>query len=183
MGVLIAVGVAALAAVTVLLVYNRLVWLRNRTEQGWAQIDVQLQRRHDLVPNLVDTVKAYAAHEQDTFRQVVEARLAAIAATGANETAGAEAGLAGAVARLFAVAEAYPELKADGAFRQLQTELAATEDRIAYARRYYNDAVRAYDTAREQFPGTLVARPFGFEPVDYFEIEDAELRAAPSVER
>lgn len=165
------------------LLHNRLVRLRNRTERGWAQIDVQLQRRHDLVPNLVETVRGYAAHERHTFEQVMQARQAAISATGPDQVAGAETGLANALSHLFAVVESYPTLKADRAFLELQRELAATEDRVAYARRYYNDAVQAYDTALEQFPGVLVAGPFGFDPADYFEVEDHQVRAAPQVGR
>ena len=175
-------ALVAVLAIALVVIYNRLVRLRNRTEQGWAQIDVQLQRRHDLIPGLVETVNAYAAHERRTLEQVVAARDAAAAAAGAGETADAEAGLSAALSHLFALAEAYPDLKADRSFRQLQTELAATEDRVAYARRYYNDAVQSYDTALEQFPGVLVAGPFGFVPADYFEAQGDPVRAAPRVD-
>ena len=179
-------ALVAVLGIALVLIYNRLVRLRNRTEQGWAQIDVQLQRRHDLIPNLVETVNAYAAHERRTLEQVVAARDAAAAAAaasaGAGETADAEAGLSAALSRLFALAEDYPDLEADRSFRQLQTELAATEDRVAYARRYYNDAVQSYDTALEQFPGVLVAGPFGFVPADYFQAEGDPVRAVPRVD-
>ena len=176
----ILIGVVVLLVVALVLLYNRLVTLRNRVENAWAQVDVQLRRRYDLIPNLVETVKGYAAHERETFEAVTNARARAQAAQGPAEQSAAEGLLGQALGRLFAVAEAYPELQADENFRQLQDELAATENRIAVSRQVYNDTVLTYNTAIQTVPGLLVAGPLGFGRKEFFELE-GEAREAPRV--
>ena len=176
----ILIGVVVLLVVALVLLYNRLVTLRNRVENAWAQVDVQLRRRYDLIPNLVETVKGYAAHERETFEAVTNARARAQAAQGPAEQSAAEGLLGQALGRLFAVAEAYPELQADENFRQLQDELAETENRIAVSRQVYNDTVLTYNTAIQTVPGVLVAGPFGFARKEFFELE-GEAREAPRV--
>ena len=168
-------------ALVVILLYNRLVRLRNRAENAWAQVDVQLRRRYDLVPNLVETVKGYASHERATFEEVTRARTAAQQARTVEEQATAENALTAAIGRLFAVAEAYPELRATENFQQLQAQLEETEGDIAVARQVYNDTVLTYDTAIESVPTNMVASVFGFEPKPYFELEDPAAREAPRV--
>ncbi len=153
--------------------YNRLVTLRNRVDNAWAQIDVQLKRRYDLIPNLVETVKGYAAHERETFEAVTNARSRAQSAQGPAEQAQAEGILGQALGRLFAVAEDYPELQADENFRQLQDELAQTENRIAVSRQVYNDTVLTYNNAIQTVPGVFFAGPFGFDKREFFEAEEA----------
>jgi LemA protein len=170
--------IVALAAV---LIYNRLVRLRNRAENSWAQVDVQLRRRYDLIPNIVEAVKGYAAHERGTFDEVTKARTAAQQAQGVAEQAEAENVLTAAIGRLFAVAEAYPQLRATENFQQLQSQLAETEQKIAVARQVYNDAVLTYDNALETVPTNLVAGLFGFRPQAYFETEGTA-REAPAVQ-
>ncbi|MDX1658135.1 MAG: LemA family protein [Nitriliruptorales bacterium] len=172
--VLIVIVIAVVAAVIGM--YNRLVRLRNIVEEAWAGIDVQLVRRHDLIPNLVETVKGYAAHERETLEAVTQARSRAVDASGVREQAEAENMLTQALGRLFALAESYPELQADENFRQLQAELTRTEDILARARQDYNAAVRSYDTAREVFPTNIVAGAFNFEERAYFEVDDPEHR-------
>jgi LemA protein len=168
-----------LVALVVLLVvygvvaYNRLVGLRNKVESAAAQIDVQLNRRHDLIPNLVETVKGYASHESATLEAVIAARNQATAATGLADKAQAENALTASLKSLFAVSEAYPDLKANESFRQLQTELAATEDRIAYSRQYYNDVVRTHNESIERFPTVFIARAAGFSRREYFEADES----------
>lgn len=162
--------------------YNGLVRLRNQAEQAWADIDVMLTRRHDLIPNLVETVKGYASHERETLEAVIQARNTAVSASGPQDQAAAEAGLSGALRQLFAVAEAYPDLKADQNFRELQQELTSTEDGIATSRRAYNAAAQVYDTAREQFPTNIVAGTFSFEAMEYFTVDDPGARAPVKVE-
>jgi LemA protein len=176
--------VALLVGLGIFLVamYNRLVRLRNRAENSWAQVDVQLRRRYDLIPNLVETVKGYAAHERETFDEVTRARTAAQQATTVPEQAQAENVLTAAIGRLFAVAEAYPELRATENFQQLQAQLAEAEQKIAVARQIYNDTVLAYDTALESVPTNVVAGMFNFEPRQYFEVEEAAAREAPKVQ-
>ena len=176
----IVIGVVALLVVGLVLLYNNLVRLRNRVDNAWAQVDVQLRRRYDLIPNLVETVKGYAAHERGTFEAVTEARTRAQAAGTVQEQAGAENILSQALGRLFAVAEAYPELQADENFRQLQEELGETENRIAVSRQVYNDTVLTYNNAIQTVPGVIVAGPFGFDKREFFEAEDA-VREAPRV--
>lgn len=168
----ILIAVVVLLALYVVLTYNRLVRTRNRIDNAFSQIDVQLKRRHDLIPNLVETVKGYAAHEKSTFEEVTAARAGAITAgqTGsAHQQAQAENVLTGALRSLFAVAEAYPDLKANQNFLNLQEELTSTEDRIAYARQFYNDAVLGYNNRIQTFPGNTIAGMFSFEPREYFD--------------
>jgi LemA protein len=161
--------------------YNRLVRSRVRIDEAWAQIDTQLQRRHDLIPNLVNTVKGYAAHERETFEEVTAARAKAISVQGPADLAEAENGLTQALGKLLAITENYPELKADQNFRQLQEELAHTENMVAGSRGHYNASVRDYDTARKVFPTSIIAGMFNFEDREYFEVETVEVRQAPNV--
>ncbi len=175
--ILVLVG---LAVVLVITLYNRFVRLRNRVDNAWAQIEVQLKRRWDLIPNLLETVKGYAAHERETFEAVTNARTTAQQAGTPAATAQAEGLLGQALGRLFAVAEAYPELQADENFRQLQSELAETENRIAISRQVYNDSVLTYNNAIQTFPGMLLADPFGFAAREFFETDDAQ-REPPQV--
>ncbi|HEY8867688.1 MAG TPA: LemA family protein [Solirubrobacteraceae bacterium] len=163
------------------LMYNRLVRLRNRCENAWSQVDVQLRRRYDLIPNLVETVKGYAAHEKSTFEEVTQARTAAQQAQGPAEKGAAENALTASIGKLFAVAEQYPQLRATENFQQLQAQLSETENKIAVSRQVYNDTVQTYDTARETLPSSLVAGMFGFSERQYFEIQEAA-RAAPQVQ-
>ena len=173
----IAAGVLVLFIVVI---YNRLVRLRNRTDNAWAQVDVQLKRRYDLIPNLVETVKGYASHEKTTFEEVTRARSAAQEATGIADQAAAENVLTGALRRLFALAEAYPELRASENFQQLQGELAETENKISVSRQIYNDATLTYNNAVQTVPSNLVASLFRFRSRDYFEVE-GDARSAPQV--
>jgi len=177
--VAIFVVVVVLLALAAVALYNRLVRLRNRAENAWAQVDVQLRRRYDLIPNLVETVKGYAAHERGTFEEVTRARTAAQQAGTVQQQAEAENVLTAAIGRLFDVAEAYPELQASEQFRQLQSQLDETEGKIAVARQIYNDTVLSYDNALESVPTNLVASS-GFQPRPYFEIEEPA-RQAPQV--
>ena len=152
--------------------YNGLVSLRNRIENAWAQIDVQLKRRYDLIPNLVETVKGYASHERETLEAVIQARNAAMSAQGPHDQANAENMITGALKSLFALSEAYPDLKANQNFLQLQEELTGTEGRIAYARQFFNDVVNKYNTKIQSFPAVLIARRIGFVEREYFEADD-----------
>jgi LemA protein len=179
--VIVIVVIVVLLLLAVVVMYNRLVRLRNRAENSWAQVDVQLRRRYDLIPNLVEAVKGYAAHERSTFEEVTRARTAAQQAQGVEEQAKAENVLTAAIGRLFAVAEAYPELRATENFQQLQAQLAEVEQNIVVARQVYNDAVLTYDNALETVPTNIVASLFNFRPRVYFETEDAT-REAPSVQ-
>ncbi len=154
--------------------YNSLVGLRNRIESGWAQIEVQLKRRHDLIPNMVETVKGYAAHESGTLEKVIQARNAAVSAKGVAGSAAAESGLTKSIGGLFALGEAYPDLKANTNFLNLQEELSGTEGKIAYARQYYNDEVRSYNTKVQGFPTNFIAKRFGFKEREYFQTDEAE---------
>jgi LemA protein len=178
----ISIAIFIVLALIVVGVYNKLVRLRNRTENAWAQVDVQLRRRYDLIPNLVETVKGYASHERTTFEEVTKARTAAQEARTVPEQAQAENMLTQAIGRLFAVAEQYPELRATENFQQLQAQLADTEQKIAVSRQVYNDAVLTYDTALETVPTNLVAGMFNFEEKQYFEIEEPAAREAPRVQ-
>jgi LemA protein len=177
----IVLAVVVLLVLGLVLLYNRLVRLRNRVDNAWAQVDVQLRRRYDLIPNLVETVKGYAAHERATFEEVTRARTRAQDARTVEEQAEAENVLTAAIGRLFAVAEAYPELRASENFQQLQSQLEETEDKIRVARQVYNDAVLSYENARETVPTNLIAAMFGFEEKPFFEIEEAA-REAPRVQ-
>jgi LemA protein len=165
-------AILILLVLYVIVSYNGLVRARNRTDDSWSQIDVQLRRRYDLIPNLVETVKGYAAHERQTFQAVTEARTRGMNAQGVAEQAQAENMLTGALKSLFAVAEAYPELKANQNFLALQEELTATEGRISYARQFYNDTVLKLNTKVQTFPTNVLASMFGFKPREYFEADD-----------
>ena len=175
---IIIVGVVVLAAVGI---YNSLISLRNRCDNSWAQVDVQLKRRYDLIPNLVETVKGYAKHEREVFEKVTAARTAAINAGTVKDQGIAENMLSGALKSMFAVAEAYPELKANQNFLMLQEELAGTESKIAYARQFYNDTVMKFNMKQQVFPSNIIAGMFGFKPRDYFEIGEAEARGPVKV--
>lgn len=162
-------------------VYNRLINLRNRCDNAWAQVDVQLRRRYDLIPNLVETVKGYAKHEREVFQNVTEARAKAINAGTVKEQGEAENMLTGALKSLFAVVENYPELKANQNFLLLQEELAGTEGKIAYSRQFYNDSVMKFNVKQQVFPSNIVANMFNFKEKEYFEIEEPEARAPVEV--
>jgi LemA protein len=177
---LIAVLVLIALALAVVVLYNRLVRLRNRVENAWSQVDVQLRRRYDLIPNLVETVKGYASHERATFEEVTNARTRAQEARTVPEQASAENALTAAIGRLFAVAEAYPELRATENFQQLQAQLQDTEDKIRVARQIYNDTVLTYENARETVPTNIIAGMFNFGEKEFFEIEEP-VREAPRV--
>jgi len=179
---LVILGIVLLVGLLLVVLYNRLVQQRNRVDNAWAQVEVQLKRRWDLIPNLVESVKGYAAHERGTFEAVTEARTRAQNAKTPADTAAAEGILGAALGRLFAIAEAYPELQADENFRQLQTELAETENRVAVSRQVYNDSVLTYNNTVQTFPGLLVAGPFGFSIREFFEVEEEAQREAPVVD-
>ncbi|HPE48557.1 MAG TPA: LemA family protein [Hyphomonas sp.] len=169
---LVLLGIVVLIIGVIILLYNGLVMKRQRVNQAFADVDVQLKQRQNLIPNLVETVKGYAKHEQETFQQVIAARNAAQHASTAAEMSQAEGALTGALGKLFALAENYPELKANTNFIQLQNELSAIEDKLAAARRFYNSAVQDYNTSREQFPGSVIAGMFNFEGRDFFDLGD-----------
>jgi LemA protein len=172
--VIVVIVVVVLLVGWAILAYNGLVSKRNRVDNAWSQIDVQLKRRHDLIPNLVETVKGYAAHERQTLDSVTEARANAINAQGPAQQAQAENALTGALKSLFAVSEAYPDLKANQNFLNLQEEVTSTEDRIAYSRQFYNDSVLTYNTKIQQFPSVLLANMFKFTARDFFDAEPGE---------
>src|SRR5438034_7636205 len=174
------VAIAVVLLLVVVAFYNRLVRLRNRSENAWAQVDVQLRRRYDLIPNLVEAVKGYAAHERETFESVTNARAAAQQAQGVAQQAQAENVLTAALGRLLAVAEAYPQLRATENFQQLQAQLSDVEQNIAVSRQVYNDTVLSYDNALETFPTNVIAGMFHFNPREYFQTEEAT-REAPRV--
>ena len=169
---IVVVALVVLVLLYVIVTYNGLVRLRNRIQNAWAQIDVQLRRRYDLIPNLVETVKGYAAHEKSTLEAVTQARANAINAQGPVDQARAENMISGALKSLFAVSEAYPDLKANQNFLALQEELSGTEGRISYARQYYNDAVLRLNTKIQSFPSNILAGMFGFKEHEYFEADD-----------
>ncbi len=171
---LILLALVVVIGLYVVITYNGLVALRNKIENAWAQIDVQLKRRYDLIPNLVETVKGYAAHERETLDAVVKARNMAMAATGPHDQAQAENMISGALKSLFALSEAYPDLKANQSFLNLQEELTGTEGRIAYARQYYNDTVVRFNTRIQSFPANLLAAQFKFEEREYFEVDEVD---------
>jgi LemA protein len=177
----IILGLVALVLIFLVVLYNRLVRLRNSTQNAWAQVDVQLKRRHDLIPNLIETVKGYAAHERGTFEAVTEARVAAQKAQGPAAQAEAEGILTQALGKLFAVAEAYPQLRATENFQQLQAQLAETEDKIQVSRQVYNDTVLTYNNSIQTVPSNIVAGAFGFKPREFFEVGDEAEREAPQV--
>ncbi len=165
------IAAAVLAVAWLALLYNGLVKWRNVVQSAWAQIDVQLKRRYDLIPNLVEAVKGYAAHEREVFEQIARTRSAALAAATPRDVAESETRLAPAMRSLFAVAEQYPQLRADQNFRSLMEELVATENKVAFARQYYNDSVRVYNTKIQQVPAVLLARGMAFGPQDYLEVD------------
>ncbi|MCK9908902.1 LemA family protein [Microbacteriaceae bacterium K1510] len=179
----IIVGVIVVAVIWVISVYNSLVAMRQRVNQAFADVDVQLKQRHDLIPNLVETVKGYAAHERGTLEAVVQARNAAIAAPGVDQKVAAENMLTGALRQLFALSESYPDLKANQNFQQLQSDLSDIENKLAASRRFFNNAVQEYNTGIEQFPAALFAGTFGFTHRTFFDLGDArpQLEQAPSV--
>lgn len=181
MTLVIVLAVVAVLLLGIIALYNRLVRRRNRVDNAWSQVDVQLRRRYDLIPNLVEAVKGYAAHEQQTFEAVVNARNAAQAATSIDEQAGAEGILGSALRRLFALAEQYPELRASENFQTLQRDLGDAEDRIAVARQIYNDTVLTYNNSVQTIPTNLVAAVAGFRTRTFFEI-DEDARGVPKVE-
>jgi len=180
----IVLGIVVVAALWLIMTYNGLVSLRQRCRQAFSDIDVQLKQRHDLVPNLVETVKGYAAHEKGTLEAVIKARNAAVSAQGPAAQAAAEGALQGALRQLFALAEAYPDLKANQSFQQLQAELSDLENKIAAARRFFNNAAAEYNATRESFPAVLFAQSMGFGPQEFFNLEEGErkaVQAAPQV--
>jgi LemA protein len=182
--VLIVVAVVVvLIVVWLFAIYNGLVRLRNQTKNAWSQIDVQLKRRHDLIPNLVETVKGYAAHERQTLEAVTQARNIAMGAVGkgVGEQAKAEGELSGALSRLLAVVEKYPDLKANQNFLALQEELTSTENKISFSRQYYNDSVLSYNNKIQMVPSNIVAGMFGFKVGEFFEVKDEAQREAPKV--
>jgi len=172
LAVWIVLAIVALVVLYVIVTWNRFVRLRTRVDNGWSQIDVQLRRRYDLIPNLVETVRGYAAHEQAVFENVTEARTRAIAATDVGEQASAENAITAGLRQLLAVVEAYPDLKANQNFLALQEELVGTESKIAYARQFYNDQVMKLNTAVETVPSNVVARVLDVETREFFDIED-----------
>jgi LemA protein len=172
--VIVIVVIVVLIGLVAWIAYNGLVRRRVQVDNAWSQIDVQLKRRHDLIPNLVETVKGYAAHERQTLEAVTDARANAINAQGAPQQAAAENALTGALKSLFAVSEAYPDLKANQNFLNLQEELTSTEDRIAYARQFYNDSVGSYNTKIQQFPTVIIANLGHFTPRQFFDAEPGD---------
>jgi LemA protein len=179
----VVIGVIVAFVLWVVSIYNRLVTTRQRVNQAFADIDVQLKQRHDLIPNLVETVKGYAAHERGTLEAVVQARNAAMAAPGLDQKVAAENMLSGALRQLFALSESYPQLKANENFRQLQTDLSDIENKLAAARRFFNNAVQEFNTGIQQFPAALFAGMLGFHPQTFFDLgeERAQISAAPQV--
>ena len=172
----ILVIVAVIAVIWLIAAYNGLVSERRQTMNAWAQIDVQLKRRYDLIPNLVETVKGYMKHEQDTLEKVIQARNRAVGATTVKDKAQAEMAVAGALSGIFALSEAYPELRSNENMIQLQEELRSTENKISFARQYYNDVVTSYNTKLEAFPTNIIAGMGSFQPKDLFELEEAAAR-------
>ena len=182
MGFFIFLALIAIVVIWVVAKYNGLVTLKNQVANAWRQIDVQLKRRHDLIPNLVNTVKGYMQFEQDTLRQVIEARNAAVTAKGVADSAAKESELTGALGRLFALMENYPNLKASENVKQLQEELTGTENKISFARQFYNDIATRFNISQQVFPGNFIATLFNFKPAELFQIEKAEEREVPAVD-
>jgi LemA protein len=179
---LILLGVIVVLVGWVIGVYNALVRLRNRVKESWAQVDVQLKRRFDLIPNLMETVKGYMSHERETLEAVTQARAAVSSAGDMESRMAAEAGLTGALGRLFAVSEAYPDLKASTNFLALQEELTSTENKISFARQFYNETVMNFNNQVQMFPGNIIAGMFNFKEEAFFELEDQAQREAPKVD-
>jgi LemA protein len=182
MTLLVVLGVVVLVALWAIVTYNRLIGLKNQTLNGWKQIDVQLKRRHDLIPNLVNTVKGAMEFERGTLEKVLEARAKAQAATGPADSARKEGELTQALGRLFALAESYPVLTSNENVKLLQEELASTENKIGFARQFYNDIATKYNIGQQTFPANLVAGPLGFQAAELFEVTDAAERAVPAVD-
>jgi LemA protein len=180
-GIIILV-ILALLVIWVIAKYNSLITLRNQVNNGWKQIDVQLKRRHDLIPNLVETVKGYMQFEQDTLRQVIEARNAAISAKGVADSAAKEGELTAALSRLFALVENYPNLKSNENVKQLQEELTSTENKVSFARQFYNDIATKFNIAQQVFPGNIIAGMFGFKTAELFEVTVPAEREVPKVD-
>jgi LemA protein len=178
----IVVAIVAIVVVWAISLYNRLIGQRNQVLNGWRQIDVQLKRRHDLIPNLVNTVRGAMEFERDTLTQVMEARSRAVSATGPLDAAKKEGELTQALGRLFAVAENYPTLKANDNVKMLQEELASTENKVGFARQFYNDIATKFNTAQQTFPVNMFAASFGFSPAELFEVTDAGERQVPAVD-
>ncbi len=176
------VAIVVILLVWVIAKYNSLITLKNQVVNGWKQIDVQLKRRHDLIPNLVNTVKGYMQYEQDTLRQVIEARNAAASAKGIAESAAKEGELTGALTKLFALMENYPTLKANENVKQLQEELTSTENKVSFARQFYNDIATKFNIAQQVFPGNIIATLFQFKQSELFEVTNAAEREAPTVD-
>lgn len=181
-GLWIAIGLLLVVLFAAVGMYNSLVGLRQETSNAWGQIDVQLKRRYDLIPNLVETVKGYMKHEQDTLEKVIQARNRAVQATGVREKGEAEAAVGAALSGIFALSEAYPELRSNENMLSLQEELKSTENKIAFARQYYNDVVTRYNTKTETFPSSIFANMGGFKAKELFEIEDATQREVVKVQ-
>ena len=179
---LILLGVIVAMVAWVVGIYNGLVGLRNKVREAWAQVDVQLKRRYDLIPNLMETVKGYMKHERETLEAVTQARTAVGGAGGLPERMQAEAGLGAALGRLFAVAESYPDLKASANFMQLQEELTSTENKISFSRQFYNESVMKMNNRVQMFPGNIIAGMFNFENETFFEVEEEAEREAPKVD-
>jgi LemA protein len=176
------VGILVVGIIWLIAAYNGLVSERRQTMNAWAQIDVQLKRRYDLIPNLVETVKGYMKHEQDTLEKVIQARNRAVGATSVKEKAQAEMAVAGALSGIFALSEAYPELRSNENMIQLQEELRSTENKISFARQYYNDVVTSYNTKLETFPTNLIVGMGNFQPKELFELEEAAAREPVKVQ-
>jgi len=181
MALWIILGVVGLLILLMIAMYNSLISKRVRCREAWAQIDVQLKRRYDLIPNLVETVKGYAAHEKETLEGVIAARNAAVSADGVAAQAEAENMLTGALKQLFALSEAYPNLKANENFAQLQEELTTTENKISFSRQHYNDSVAVYNETRQKVPTNIIAGMFNFKAMEFFELADEAQREAPQV--
>jgi LemA protein len=177
----VAIAVVALLVLIIIAIYNGLVRRRMEVQTAWSQIDVQLKRRHDLIPNMVETVKGYAGHEKETLQRVIAARNQAVGASGVAQSAAAENMLTGALRQLFALSEAYPTLKADANFRQLSEELATTENKIGFARQHYNERVNDYNQAIQVFPAVLFASALGFRSAEFYALEDQAAKQAPQV--
>ncbi|HLA99817.1 MAG TPA: LemA family protein [Bacteroidota bacterium] len=182
MGIFMVIGILAVILVWVIAKYNGLVTLKNQVENGWKQIDIQLKRRHDLIPNLVNAVKGYMEFEQDTLRQVVEARNAAVSARGVADAASREGELSGVLTKLFALMENYPNLKANENVKQLQEELTGTENKVGFARQFYNDIAMKFNITQQTFPGNIIASMFRFQRSELFSVSDAAERAVPQVD-
>src|SRR4051794_10734078 len=182
LAVIIIIVVVVILVLIGIVTYNGLVRTRNRVDEAWSQIDVQLKRRHDLIPNLIETVKGYATHERETLDSVVQARNQAVTASSPGQQGQAENALTQTLGRLFALAESYPDLKANQNFLELQEELTATEDKVSYARQFYNDSVKSFNTRIQSIPSKFFAGPMGYTPRQYFEIDTAADREVPKVQ-